>query len=1417
MQSILDRLNGVERYNPLSASTFGDWATEAGDVVKVVRDGDEYNVPVHSSTLLWRGKQKLEIDSTGKKERDSIAQASAQKYGRGGNAVRATQYIHYYVEDQYNQLVSGLELTGSTAALYVESKYNQMRSGLDLTSSTAALYVDSKYDQMKAGLDLTSSSASLYVDSKYDQMRAGLDLTSSTVALYVDSKYDQMKAGLDLTSSSASLYVDSKYDQMRSGLDLTSSTAALYVDSKYDQMKAGLDLTSSSASLYVDSKYDQMRAGLDLTSSSASVYVDSKYDQMRAGLDLTSSSASVYVDSKYDQMRAGLDLTSSSASVYVDSKYDQMRAGLDLTSSSAAVYVNSKYDAMKSGLDVTMSSATMYAKSRTTRASIIARINEDTGQAEALIDADNIRLTGNTTLDGKTDVLGSLSVSEGNLIVDKAFLVSGANQNNVTINNGKISGKTHQIDSGGELIFSGSQSGEHYNIDVSVLKNMIKSVSLDQDTNTLTLTPFYGNPINFSKATASVTLVGEWSSGVYSVRATSGTISGTIPSTTLSDNLSLGTPTKGTGVTVEATYDIGYMGYVDGQFVRVGSTGETGTISLNVASLLKDATTSSEKIIANGTYYPDANTYIGYSGITVDVPTSTPTMSYSWGNSGTLTLSTSPAFANSPFERKIVKGTETWGTGANVNKVTVDLNARYQVGSDWHEESTTGSIEVDASGRYSAGQTDAGLSIDFNNKKVQRSLSSSTKYYNVSVGSTGWENGKNTFSAKLGALDVDQFESTMPSVTIGGSWSNGKYAATAKHGTYEAGSASITMPNVSVDYNNGSWTNGNYSAAIKHGTYECGSVALTMPSVTIGGSWSNGKYAATAKHGTYQAGSTSITMPNVSVDYNNGSWSGDTYAANIKHGTYICGSVSINANTRYQAGWDEAISNFGIKVGAWTQDSSITLTKDVTGQYASSRTISIDIETRKYASTLSDPTYERMTIKGRVDSGSWTDIKYYNHVLEVGAFDANNRALAQIKSESGSSVFAQKTVDASSIFNNGYTSAKLKSEWGTGSDANKVTISKATTGSSTSVSYRITCDTAVTWDSSSNKFKAIPHAYSDGAERNTGSAAYSGVVSVGFNNLQGSGASAYRTAYVKNGSTTILTSGNLTDYGDGYGAGNTTGWNAGYDKAFSHSSIPAKYTASSSEPERTSFTYIEPGERTASGTDPGAYTRTYTISKGSTPSATGYAYVHISTKSGGTQQVGRISIGNWYTSGYTAGWTAAYNGCSIPSAQTTAVMTASWPSGTVDGAVRTRQYTLSVTGTYAYVRRTDSGNTTVVARTENAVTLAKNEVDDPSSDRNGTISAALNGTAIATQYVVMNKGSVNDAGKIAINARIRASTSNPDGNVTSRLWLTVAPTRRKSAAQSSADGTSAGTISGAAPGKYIWFSVCGRNYYFQLT
>ena len=147
LEEIYKRLKNTERSRPMSANTFTDWTTEAGDTVTVKREGTSYTSQVQNTTMTWKGNgAQTVINSTGNEKRDAVSKVSKSKYGRNGGAMRNQQGLYSDVWDEDGHVHSVISQTASTINQYVEDTYKQLKAGLALTSSSAALYVRDSYN-----------------------------------------------------------------------------------------------------------------------------------------------------------------------------------------------------------------------------------------------------------------------------------------------------------------------------------------------------------------------------------------------------------------------------------------------------------------------------------------------------------------------------------------------------------------------------------------------------------------------------------------------------------------------------------------------------------------------------------------------------------------------------------------------------------------------------------------------------------------------------------------------------------------------------------------------------------------------------------------------------------------------------------------------------------------------------------------------------------------------------------------------------------------------------------------------------------------------------------------------------------------------------------------------------------------------
>ena len=173
----------------------------------------------------------------------------------------------------------------------------------------------------------------------------------------------------------------------------------------------------------------------------------------------------------------------------------------------------------------------------------------------------------------------------------------------LTTANSTVTAPNFALNSGGHIQFIGGNTGEYYNLTATALKSMVKSFSVSG--NVLTLTPWYGDAVTFSKA---VTLDAAWGSGTdlgkYVVKAYENSdvvathkydppmrlMGGTPPT----DNFSAEITSTSGSTTVAQKQIYGYLklkGSTTGSYVEVNtnSAGTGSTVAqLSVGSLYTD-------------------------------------------------------------------------------------------------------------------------------------------------------------------------------------------------------------------------------------------------------------------------------------------------------------------------------------------------------------------------------------------------------------------------------------------------------------------------------------------------------------------------------------------------------------------------------------------------------------------------------------------------------------------------------------------------------------------------------------------------------------------------------------------------------------------------------------------------------------
>lgn len=105
-QAIYQRLASAPLFHPASVELLPeDWGIETGDVVSVKSGTETYNVPVYSHTLVWNGKSKATIESTGNQEREPLPELRRKEYQQGHATYTGFKAQQQEIDEHYQHVI----------------------------------------------------------------------------------------------------------------------------------------------------------------------------------------------------------------------------------------------------------------------------------------------------------------------------------------------------------------------------------------------------------------------------------------------------------------------------------------------------------------------------------------------------------------------------------------------------------------------------------------------------------------------------------------------------------------------------------------------------------------------------------------------------------------------------------------------------------------------------------------------------------------------------------------------------------------------------------------------------------------------------------------------------------------------------------------------------------------------------------------------------------------------------------------------------------------------------------------------------------------------------------------------------------------------------------------------------------------
>lgn len=217
LDGIYTRLNDAPQYHPLDAQTFADWTVEAGDVVRFQRGNVNYDSPVHSTKIVWRGTPQVTVSSTGTKEREPVSKVSRKKYGRGGNAVRSEERIYHEFTSADGLLHSAISISAAELTTAFENADAGLASQIQITAEQLTTNFEAADGQLSSRIIENATSISAEVSNRENadvELQGSLEILADKASLVVSAtdtrqvKTYLRKSNFPETGSTSYLYYD---------------------------------------------------------------------------------------------------------------------------------------------------------------------------------------------------------------------------------------------------------------------------------------------------------------------------------------------------------------------------------------------------------------------------------------------------------------------------------------------------------------------------------------------------------------------------------------------------------------------------------------------------------------------------------------------------------------------------------------------------------------------------------------------------------------------------------------------------------------------------------------------------------------------------------------------------------------------------------------------------------------------------------------------------------------------------------------------------------------------------------------------------------------------------------------------------------------------------------------------------------
>lgn len=406
LTQIQQRLRDTPAYHPFDADTFCDWAMEAGDIVTVRRGEESYQSPIHSSHLVWRGKQNMELNASGTKERDAIARVSKQKYARGGYGMRQQKSLYYefYSEDGY---LHGLfEVSESHMRSEFEDVANSLRGEFEVTASHLRSEFNDTANSLRGEFEVTASHLRSEFNDTANSLRGEFEVTASGLRSEFEDTANSLRGEFEVTASHLRGEFNDAANSLRGEFEVTASHLRGEFEDANNSLRGEFEVTAASLRAQFEDTSNSLRSSIEAEAGRIGLVVEGY------GADASVKRASIV-----------LAINNGKSSTHIDA--DEVYIG----NKSSTTVINGKLNAE----DVTAD----YIQGK------IANLS--TLQVNGITSSGSVSFSGTTTLSGSVQIQGSDGTTRNLATGIRTLYKASESEGVVTLQYIDFNGATHDV------------------------------------------------------------------------------------------------------------------------------------------------------------------------------------------------------------------------------------------------------------------------------------------------------------------------------------------------------------------------------------------------------------------------------------------------------------------------------------------------------------------------------------------------------------------------------------------------------------------------------------------------------------------------------------------------------------------------------------------------------------------------------------------------------------------------------------------------------------------------------------------------------------------------------------------------------------------------------------------------------------